>query len=176
MTTEQEYVVTYRPDSAVVERFVARDLAELRPEVVHADAEQVIVTTRGFGLLHEYSTSKPTGVADGKVWKSLTTDAGWVLREYVDDGHPDGLLTVTRRLEVLDMTPQAAPPVQTFAVPADPSGHTTVDHGLGTRGVVVQVALEDGSLDLDVGVSALTADRVFVAHSRAARRIVVVAA
>lgn len=73
----------------VVEHYTAIDLRELAPEIRWVSRKQCAITARGLGMLKEYSTSLPTGQADGKVWKRCGYGRSrWVLGEYVDTGDP----------------------------------------------------------------------------------------
>lgn len=57
--------------------------------------------------LPEYSSSIPTGVCEGKVWKRQV-GADWYLGSYepCDPPEPDAVMTVFRRIEIL--TPRQA--------------------------------------------------------------------
>lgn len=83
-----ESEVMFFPDDPIVERFVKIDLRKFCPEVLYIDSDAVTLTQTGFQMLSEYSTSLPTGKADGKVWKRRLKDKSWRLCEYVDKGDP----------------------------------------------------------------------------------------
>lgn len=101
--------------SDAVEHCTSRDLATYRFSYV--DDGLAICDQRTFDRLHEYSCSRPTGIADGKVWKCDRwfgmSEADrechdpalrWLLMEYiVEDDHGDGTISLTtkpRRLVV----------------------------------------------------------------------------
>lgn len=80
--------VIFFPDDPIVECCVKRDLRVFTSEVLYMDSDAVTMTQTGFQMLSEYSTSLPTGKADGKVWKRRLDDRSWRLCEYVDKGDP----------------------------------------------------------------------------------------
>lgn len=59
------------------------DLSEIEVDEVSA-----LMDKNSFEQLHEYSTSYPSGVYDGKMWRAQTT-AGWKLRWYGPASDPD---------------------------------------------------------------------------------------
>lgn len=93
-------VIFFR-DDPTVERFVKHDLAALQPEIIYISSDEVWLTERGFDLLSEYSTSVPSGKADGKVWACNTrSERGWIMREYVDMGDPTRWTIKDRRITI----------------------------------------------------------------------------
>lgn len=65
------------------------------------DDDCAVVTERAFKALLEYSTSTPTGVYPGKMWKARQGMV-WYLRWYgLDDGHPAGLPTYTKQIYIV---------------------------------------------------------------------------
>ena len=66
--------------------------------------EHFLISKADFDALPEYSTSKPTGVYDGKCWKAKGKD-GWWIGCYIEETppHPDGMLTPFRRALIVDL-------------------------------------------------------------------------
>jgi len=63
------------------------------------DVNHFLISREDFYALPEYSTSRPTGVYDGKCWKALNRSSGeWWIGCYLEEDppHPDGLLTPFR--------------------------------------------------------------------------------
>lgn len=77
------------------------------------DATDAVMTRREFDSLDEYSTSLPSGVYAGKIWKchlgafarrmnpSLPAPI-WKLVEYVDDGDPESMAIHWRIIHLTD--------------------------------------------------------------------------
>lgn len=96
----------------VVSPFVARDLAALAPHLLRVDRKQVAITATGLGMLPEYSTSLPTGKADGKVWKARnhgTRRSRWLLAEYVEDDLTGKTIAIHWRELVVALPTRGAP-------------------------------------------------------------------
>ncbi len=57
-----------------------------QPEVeqIELDDTHALMSKEIFDELLEYSCSQPTGVYEGKMWKSKTID-GWILRWFAED-------------------------------------------------------------------------------------------
>ena len=57
-----------------------------QPEVeqIELDNTHALMSMQTFNKLMEYSCSFPTGVYEGKMWKSKTID-GWILRWFAED-------------------------------------------------------------------------------------------
>lgn len=99
-----ESEIIFFPDDPIVEKYVARDLKRLCPEILYMDSDAVTMTRIGFDMLPEYSTSLPTGKADGKVWKCDTrSERGWIMREYVDNGDPSRWSIKDRKITVISV-------------------------------------------------------------------------
>lgn len=62
------------------------------------DGEYFLISQADFDALPEYSASQPTGVFDGKCWKTLRHGVWWI-GCYIEETppHPDGMLTPYRR-------------------------------------------------------------------------------
>lgn len=73
------------------------------PEML-ADAELVLVTPEDFERLDEYSTSQPTGVSIGKVWKAERR-GGWAMGMFAEceppEPDPSIVAVIYRPLEVV---------------------------------------------------------------------------
>ena len=61
-----------------------------QPEVeqIELDNNHALMSKKTFNKLQEYSCSQPTGVYEGKMWKSKTID-GWVLRWFSENYDKD---------------------------------------------------------------------------------------
>ena len=52
---------------------------------IEIDNSHALMSEKQFNQLHEYSTSVPTGVYSGKMWKARIRNGKWYLRWYEDD-------------------------------------------------------------------------------------------
>lgn len=68
--------------------------------------DEVFVSARDFDRLPEYSTSIPTGVYVGKVWKARRGE-GWMLGTFEDHDPPDPEFVMTRFRKLTIETPRA---------------------------------------------------------------------
>lgn len=65
------------------------------PETILIDDNVSLMSTESFKKLKEYSTSFPSGVYVGKMWKSLLNDV-WFLRWYGEHENPS-LCSINKR-------------------------------------------------------------------------------
>lgn len=73
------------------------------------DDEVAIVPEADFKSLSEYSTSIPTGVCDGKVWKrnlSFAGGKGWTLLFYEQDPDDPGQCFIRQRRLIIMHSPE----------------------------------------------------------------------
>lgn len=67
------------------------------------DNEHFLISRKDWIALPDYSCTKPSGVYDGKCWKSLLGNEWWIgcyIEE--DPPHPNGMLTPYRRALIVD--------------------------------------------------------------------------
>ncbi len=69
-------------------------------ESVLIDEKHALMTREVFNQLHEYSTSNPSGVYEGKMWKG-NRDEFWVLRWYSNYDDKECQIN-TRRILILE--------------------------------------------------------------------------
>ena len=70
-------------------------------EILLTDADAVM-PVHAFNLLREYSTSMPTGVYPGKMWRAFI-GGDWFLRWYGEvPGNPDVCSNNQRRIQIMD--------------------------------------------------------------------------
>lgn len=65
------------------------------------DDTHAIMDKNSFDKLYEYSTSYPSGVYEGKIWKSKSNSGQWFLRWYGNSEEKDKCSINTRILEIV---------------------------------------------------------------------------
>jgi hypothetical protein len=91
-----DYSYVDRPSPVFGSHDVRRHTPEAYPPICF-DQEHFLISRNNFELLPEYSTTRPTGVYDGKCWKIRRGESWWI-GCYIEESppHPDGLLTPVR--------------------------------------------------------------------------------